>query len=114
MFGLFNENGPCEAIEVAQGKFGTIPRDWGWDRGSNMLYIDQVRRFSTVLLNTNLEMALELTSSFLAGAWHQFLWPICLSNSMSELWPGTSWLRMIFSWDFESFGMSCQVPPTFS
>lgn len=42
MFGLFNENGPCEVIEVAQGKFGTITRDWGWDRGSNMLYIDQV------------------------------------------------------------------------
>lgn len=43
MFGLFNENGPCEVIEIAEGKLGTIPRDWGWDRGSNMLYIDQVR-----------------------------------------------------------------------
>jgi carboxypeptidase C (cathepsin A) len=41
MVGLFNGNGPCEAIEVAQGKFGTKARDWGWDRGSNMLYIDQ-------------------------------------------------------------------------
>ena len=43
MLGLFNENGPCEAVEVAEGAFGTIFRDWGWDRGSNMLYIDQVR-----------------------------------------------------------------------
>jgi hypothetical protein len=42
MIGLFTENGPCEVIEVAQGKFGTIAREFGWDRGSNMLYIDQV------------------------------------------------------------------------
>ena len=42
MYGLFTENGPCEAIEVAQGKFGTQARDWGWDRASNLLYIDQV------------------------------------------------------------------------
>jgi carboxypeptidase C (cathepsin A) len=42
MLGLFNENGPCEAIEAGPGKFETIERDWGWDRGSNMLYIDQV------------------------------------------------------------------------
>jgi carboxypeptidase C (cathepsin A) len=43
MIGLFQESGPCEAIEIAQGKFGTRVREWGWDRGSNMLYIDQVR-----------------------------------------------------------------------
>ena len=42
MMGLFNENGPCEVIEVANGQFGTVARDWGWDRGSNVLYIDQV------------------------------------------------------------------------
>ncbi|KAA8567697.1 hypothetical protein EYC84_008169 [Monilinia fructicola] len=41
MIGLFNENGPCEVVQVAQGKFATEARDWGWDRGSNMLYIDQ-------------------------------------------------------------------------
>ena len=42
MFGLFLENGPCEVVQVAEGKFGTAARDWGWDRGSNVLYIDQV------------------------------------------------------------------------
>ena len=42
MLGLFTENGPCAAIEVAEGQFGTEVRDWGWDRASNMLYIDQV------------------------------------------------------------------------
>ncbi|KAH8672536.1 Alpha/Beta hydrolase protein [Tricladium varicosporioides] len=41
MIGLFTENGPCEVVQTAQGKFATKARDWGWDRGSNMLYIDQ-------------------------------------------------------------------------
>lgn len=41
MIGLFTENGPCEVIEVAAGKLATQAREWGWDRGSNMLYIDQ-------------------------------------------------------------------------
>ncbi|CAG8956639.1 hypothetical protein HYFRA_00011950 [Hymenoscyphus fraxineus] len=41
MIGLFNENGPCEVVQSAQGKFATKARDWGWDRGSNILYIDQ-------------------------------------------------------------------------
>ncbi|PQE33561.1 serine carboxypeptidase protein [Rutstroemia sp. NJR-2017a WRK4] len=41
MIGLFTENGPCEVVQEAQGKFGTVARDWGWDRGSNILYIDQ-------------------------------------------------------------------------
>lgn len=43
MIGLFTENGPCEVIEEGLGNLGTQVRDWGWDRGSNMLYIDQVR-----------------------------------------------------------------------
>lgn len=41
MVGLFQETGPCEVIEIAQGRFGTQARDWGWDRSSNILYIDQ-------------------------------------------------------------------------
>lgn len=41
MVGLFQENGPCEVVEIAEGKLGTQPRDWGWDRSSNILYIDQ-------------------------------------------------------------------------
>lgn len=41
MVGLFQETGPCEVIEIAQGKLGTKARDWGWDRSSNILYIDQ-------------------------------------------------------------------------
>ena len=42
MLGMFTENGPCEVVEEAEGVFGTKARDWGWDRASNMLYIDQV------------------------------------------------------------------------
>ena len=41
MAGMFLENGPCEVVEIAQGSFGTQAREWGWDRSSNMLYIDQ-------------------------------------------------------------------------
>lgn len=41
MLGMFTENGPCEVVEQAQGVFGTKAREWGWDRASNMLYIDQ-------------------------------------------------------------------------
>ena len=41
MVGLFQENGPCQVVEVAQGKLGTQPNDWGWDRSTNILYVDQ-------------------------------------------------------------------------
>ena len=41
MVGLFLENGPCQVVEIAQGRLGTQPNDWGWDRSSNLLYIDQ-------------------------------------------------------------------------
>jgi carboxypeptidase C (cathepsin A) len=41
MVGLFQENGPCEVIEIARDKFGTRAREWGWDRSSNIVYIDQ-------------------------------------------------------------------------
>ena len=42
MFGLFTENGPCEVIEKGANRLGTAAREWGWDRASNMLFIDQV------------------------------------------------------------------------
>lgn len=45
MIGLFTENGPCEVHEKALGEFETVAREWGWDRGSNMLYIDQVYNY---------------------------------------------------------------------
>ncbi|KXJ97340.1 Alpha/Beta hydrolase protein [Microdochium bolleyi] len=41
MFGLFNENGPCEVIANGTNKWTTAAREWGWDRASNMLFIDQ-------------------------------------------------------------------------
>ena len=41
MVGLFQETGPCKVVEIAQGRLGTQARDWGWDRSSNILYIDQ-------------------------------------------------------------------------
>ena len=41
MVGLFQETGPCEVVELARDRLGTRARDWGWDRSSNMLYVDQ-------------------------------------------------------------------------
>ncbi|KAK6956881.1 hypothetical protein Daesc_002163 [Daldinia eschscholtzii] len=41
MFGFFAENGPCEVVDNGTDKFTTIAREWGWDRASNMLFIDQ-------------------------------------------------------------------------
>ncbi|KAL9027723.1 MAG: hypothetical protein Q9196_003796 [Gyalolechia fulgens] len=41
MVGLFQEVGPCEVVEIAQGRFGTQARDWGWDRSSNVIFVDQ-------------------------------------------------------------------------
>ena len=41
MIGLFQESGPCEVVEIAEGQLGTAARLWGWDRSSNVLYVDQ-------------------------------------------------------------------------
>lgn len=41
MVGLFTEVGPCEVVQMGDGSYGTQPRMWGWDRSSNMLFIDQ-------------------------------------------------------------------------
>jgi carboxypeptidase C (cathepsin A) len=47
MFGLFTEVGPCEVIEKGADRLDTAAREWGWDRASNMLFIDQVRQLSS-------------------------------------------------------------------
>ena len=41
MVGLFQENGPCQVVEIAQGRLGTQPNAWGWDRSTNIIYVDQ-------------------------------------------------------------------------
>ncbi|KAK8069777.1 hypothetical protein PG994_006393 [Apiospora phragmitis] len=47
MFGFFSEVGPCEVVDGGaddaggQDRFATVAREWGWDRASNMLFIDQ-------------------------------------------------------------------------
>lgn len=43
LLGFFSGNGPCEVIEQGIDKYDTAAREWGWDRASNMLFIDQVR-----------------------------------------------------------------------
>ncbi|KAF2276669.1 carboxypeptidase S1 [Westerdykella ornata] len=41
MYGLFAESGPCEVVQLPDGSYGTQARLWGWDRSSNVLFIDQ-------------------------------------------------------------------------
>ena len=41
MIGMFAENGPCEVVQMPDGSYGTQARMWGWDRSSNVLFIDQ-------------------------------------------------------------------------
>lgn len=41
LFGFFNEIGPCEVVQMADGSYGTQMRTFGWDRISNVLFIDQ-------------------------------------------------------------------------
>ncbi|KAK7991745.1 serine carboxypeptidase [Apiospora saccharicola] len=42
LFGFFSEVGPCEVVDGdGEDKFATVARQWGWDRASNMLFIDQ-------------------------------------------------------------------------
>lgn len=41
MIGMFNELGPCQVVQMSDGSYGTQASMWGWDRSSNMLFIDQ-------------------------------------------------------------------------
>ena len=43
LYGFFTGNGPCEIVEKGLNEYETLVREWGWDRASNMLFIDQVR-----------------------------------------------------------------------
>ncbi|KYK58766.1 hypothetical protein DCS_05784 [Drechmeria coniospora] len=41
MYGFFTGAGPCEVVEAGLDRYETVAREWGWDRASNMLFIDQ-------------------------------------------------------------------------
>ncbi|KAF4970449.1 hypothetical protein FSARC_2526 [Fusarium sarcochroum] len=41
LYGFFTGNGPCEVVEKGLDEYETLVREWGWDRASNMLFIDQ-------------------------------------------------------------------------
>ncbi|KAF1834328.1 alpha/beta-hydrolase [Decorospora gaudefroyi] len=41
MHELFQEIGPCKLVQNPDGTYRTEPRLWGWDRSSNILFIDQ-------------------------------------------------------------------------
>lgn len=41
MFGFFQETGPCTVVEGQNGTYDTLPNLYGWDRSSNIIFIDQ-------------------------------------------------------------------------
>ncbi|KHO01715.1 carboxypeptidase S1 [Metarhizium album ARSEF 1941] len=41
LFGFFAGVGPCQVIEKGINRYDTVAEEWGWDRASNMLFIDQ-------------------------------------------------------------------------
>ncbi|KAK3186285.1 hypothetical protein K4F52_005049 [Lecanicillium sp. MT-2017a] len=41
MYGMFGGNGPCYVVEKGLDEYETVARDWGWDRSSNMIFVDQ-------------------------------------------------------------------------
>jgi carboxypeptidase C (cathepsin A) len=65
MVGLFQEVGPCQVVEISEDKLGTVAREWGWDRSSNIIFIDQPVQvgFSfDVLTNASLNLIDDLLS----------------------------------------------------
>jgi len=44
MIGLFREPGPCEVVQLPDSSYDTKVNPWGWDRSSNLLFIDQPTR----------------------------------------------------------------------
>ncbi|KAK5949608.1 hypothetical protein OHC33_009415 [Knufia fluminis] len=66
MVGLFQELGPCQVVEINGDTLGTVARDWGWDRSSNILFLDQPTQvgFSyDVLTNMSLNLLDETLST---------------------------------------------------
>ncbi|KAA8911044.1 serine carboxypeptidase [Sphaerosporella brunnea] len=41
MIGMMSEVGPCAPVPASKESLTTIPREFGWDAASNMLFIDQ-------------------------------------------------------------------------
>jgi hypothetical protein len=63
LFGFFTETGPCEIVEKGLGQYETVVREWGWDRASNLLFIDQVYAFEALGSNGELIVRYSQTKS---------------------------------------------------
>jgi carboxypeptidase C (cathepsin A) len=75
MTSLFLENGPCELVPRDEdGYYRTVPRPWGWDRSSNILYIDQPTHVGFSYADSDHfldQMTTQNTSQIAASAtWH--------------------------------------------
>ncbi|EGP88989.1 uncharacterized protein MYCGRDRAFT_11643, partial [Zymoseptoria tritici IPO323] len=66
MFGMFNEVGPCEVVQKTDGSYGTQMRAFGWDRASNILFIDQPN-----LVGFSYDVATNLSVDLITGQYDQ-------------------------------------------
>jgi hypothetical protein len=55
MVGLFEEIGPCEMVQLPSGSYSTQPRLWGWDRSSNLLFIDNRPKLASRTMNASMQ-----------------------------------------------------------
>ncbi|KAF8476863.1 Alpha/Beta hydrolase protein [Kalaharituber pfeilii] len=69
MIGLFQEMGPCQVVQDRK-HLETIPREFGWDRTSNLLFIDQPNQvgFSYDTATNGVLPLLNLNSRFIPNA----------------------------------------------
>lgn len=57
--------GPCAVLQHPNGSYGTASRPWGWDRSSNLLFIDQPTQASfSYDVRVNVSVDLRKTSPF--------------------------------------------------
>ncbi|KAH8149517.1 uncharacterized protein LAJ45_06597 [Morchella importuna] len=69
MVGMFTESGPCTVVEAGRESIHTVPREWGWDRASNMLFLDQPNKVGysyDVPTNGTLPLA-DTSSTYITG-----------------------------------------------
>lgn len=85
MIGMFSETGPCEVVEESRESITTVPRDFSWDRSSNMLFIDQVSINLLALHQSNIPSSSPTKSG--SPTIHSSMAPSPSSTPTDDLYP---------------------------
>lgn len=95
MYGFFGGNGPCEIVEKGLDQYDTVAREWGWDRSSNMLFIDQVRCRLYLIIHSShasftyvrvMQLLVDTLCSLTRSALHTTRHQMALCPSLMVLW----------------------------